>query len=105
MAGFTIDPQDVIQAEGVSATFRCQHLNATTIGWIVNGTSLYSFTPPNVSTDVLENSVNTLSILALPEYNETQVWCVATILLNPITYRARIENSTKGKLLVQGLYP
>ena len=99
--GFTISPQDVIQAEGTLATFQCQYSSATTVGWIFNGTSIYSYNPPNITTSILPGSVNVLTVLALPAYNETEVWCVATILQNGMS--GRVEYSSKGKLVIQGI--
>ena len=78
--------------------FQCQYSDATTVGWIFNGTSIHSHDPPaNVTTDILPGSINMLSVLALPAYNETEVWCIA------INGDGRVENSSKAKLIVQGI--
>ena len=99
--GFTIVPQDVIQAEGTPATFQCQYSGATTVGWIFNGTSIHLYNPPNITNDILPGSINVLTVLALLAYNETEVWCVATILQSGLN--GRVEYSSKGKLTVQGM--
>ena len=56
------------------------------------------YKPPNVTTHELDESIHELVILALPNYNGTEVWCEAAII-QPVY---RIENSSKGKLTVQG---
>ena len=91
----------MIQAEGTPAMFQCQYTGATTVGWIFNGTSIHSYSPPNITTDVLPGSVNVLTVLALPAYNETEVWCVATILQSGMN-QGRVEYSSKGKLIILG---
>lgn len=98
--GFTISPQDTIQAVGTPAKFQCQYSDARTVGWIFNGTSIHSYNPPaNVTSGILPGSINVLTVLALPDYNETEIWCVATVFQNGY---GRVENSSKGKLIVQG---
>ena len=91
----------MIQAEDTPATFRCQYPSATTVAWIFNGTSIHLYNPPNITNDVLPGSINVLTVLALPAYNETEVWCVASILHNGLN--GRVEYSPKGKLIVQGM--
>lgn len=90
----------MVQAEGLYAAFHCQYLLARTVGWIINGTCIHTFHPPNVSAIVYGESRNELSILAQPSYNNTEVWCVAS--LRDEMNNIYIEHSSKGKLLVQG---
>ena len=90
----------MVQAEGLYATFQCQYLLARTVGWIINGTSIYTFQPPNVSAIVYRESINELSILAQPSYNNTEVWCVAS--LRDEMNNIHIEHSSKGELIIQG---
>ena len=100
--GFTISPQDTVQAIGIPAKFQCQYSGARTIGWIFNGTSIHSYdSPANITTDILPGSINVLTVPALPDYNETEIWCVATVFQNG---HGRVENSSKGKLIVQGIH-
>ena len=61
--------------------FRCRHPNANLIGWIVNGSSLGQNPPPDITPGTTRDDdgalVNTLTIIARPEYNETVVECQA----------------------------
>ena len=103
MIGFNISPEDIIQAEGVDATFQCQYIGASVVGWVFNGTSIHSRLPSNVSQSILDESIYMLTVLALPEYNRTQVWCVATIFpAETESTGPRVEFSSKGMLTVQG---
>lgn len=102
-AGFNNFPQNVIQAEGVEAHFNCQYNSASTIGWLFNGASIYAMLPPNVSRNVINESTEVLTVLALPKYNGTEICCVATIIQivnGSIFYR--VEDSPKAMLIVQG---
>ena len=96
--GFTVSPQNSIQAEGIDAIFQCQYVEADAVGWIINGTSVHTYNPPNVTINILDESIHELTILALPNYNGTELWCVATIIQNEV----RVETSSRGKLIVQG---
>ena len=64
---------------GAAATFRCRHQNADSVGWLVNGTPLGNNSDITPGT-LYENNhlVNTLTIMAHPKYNGTEVECVAT---------------------------
>ena len=66
---------------GVEAVFRCQHLTARFLGWIVNGSTVGQTPPPGITTDTSQGEngtlVNTLTILTHPEYNKTEVECEA----------------------------
>ena len=70
---FTITPSPLVVGAGAEAVFRCQDPTAHYIGWRVNGSTVGQNPPPNItpSTTRDENDtlVNTLTILALPEYN------------------------------------
>ena len=59
--------------------FRCGHSTADTIRWKVNG-SLVGRNTPNLLITTYDDSgnvVDTLTITAQPEYNGTEVVCVA----------------------------
>ena len=79
--GFTITPSPVVVEAGAEAVFRCQHSTARFIDWRVNGSTVGQSPPPDMtpSTTRDENDalVNTLTILAHPEYNKTEVECEA----------------------------
>ena len=59
------------------------------IGWRVNGTSIGQLKDPNVIPrtirDESDQLVDILTILALPQYNNTEVQCVAIVLVPNIT--------------------
>ena len=102
-AGFNIFPQNVIQAEDGDAHFQCQYTSASSIGWLINGTSIYTVLPPNVSLDTLNESITVLTISALLKYNGTEICCIATTI--QVINRSRIyrvEHSPKAMLIVQG---
>ena len=101
---FLLPPTSVTQAEGVIATFHCQHLQADNIVWRVNGTGLNQLNSKEIVpgatslSDGMGGLINTavLSITALPSYNGTNVTCIA-ILLNGTP-----ESSSPANLTVQG---
>ena len=68
-------------AIGAEAEFRCQHSTADAIRWRVNGSLVGRSPPPDIILDLVYdvngNLVDTLSITARPEYNGTEVVCVA----------------------------
>ena len=69
----------VIQAEGLEAVFECLHPGATAYGWALNGTFL-SVYPPNIVTNSPSgDSPASLTIPAIPEYNNTVVQCRAIV--------------------------
>ena len=67
----------------VNAVFRCRHqrLDAQ-IGWLMNGSSsrLYRDVMDAFIQDSNGTRVDTLTIPAIPEYNGTEVVCVATFI-------------------------
>ena len=71
-----------IEVVEMNAVFRCrhQHLEAG-ISWLMNGTSSKRY--PDVVDGFIRDSngtrIETLTIPAIPEYNGTEVVCVATI--------------------------
>ena len=72
---FTVQPVSVIQAEGLMAVFECLYPGATAYGWAINGTFL-SVYPPDIDFDPPSgDSPASLTIPAIPEYNNTVVQC------------------------------
>ena len=69
---------------GVEAMFRCQDPTAHVIVWRVNGSTVGQRPPPGITTAATPDGsgtlVNTLTILALLEYNGTEVECEACLL-------------------------
>ena len=100
---FEITPTSLtVAVELETATFQCQHLSCDGIGWRVNGMSLDTMNPPNITTDrILLSSADvqyTLTIVTLLEYNQTNVECVAIFF-----DRLPVLTET-AVLLIQGLF-
>ena len=68
----------VIQAEGLEAVFECLYPGAT-FSWFLNGTILLGFPPNIVANPPSADSPASLTISAVPEYNNTVVQCEALI--------------------------
>ena len=86
-------PENVSVNEDV--VFHCSHSTADTIGWLINGSSLGS-NPP----DDIMPSVKTLTIIALPKYNNTEIQCVA-VYFDGVT---PIERSDPVTLIIPGQF-
>ena len=84
---------------GVEAVFRCQDPTAHVIVWRVNGSTVGQRPPPNITTAATQDGsgslVNTLTILALLEYNGTEVECEA--ITDSLTKRTPLVT-----ILIQG---
>ena len=68
-------------AQGQHAVFNCQHSTAHSIGWRLNGTPFLDTSLVGVearSTALPGGVLNTLTIVALPGFNLTNIECVAT---------------------------
>ena len=86
-ADFSLEPSSVTQAEGVVARFFCRHPQTVAFGWMINGTALTLIEPrpPEIKdgsvllSDGMGGAISTeaLNITALPNYNATEVVCVA----------------------------
>ena len=97
-------PADVVQAEGLDATFLCQHPSTSgSIGWLINRTSLRNFNAEGVVFVIagLGNSTETLAIPAISQYNGSSVVCTLYIIEPNGT--AMIIDSTPATLTVQGI--
>ena len=74
---FTTVPSSLEVNTGEEAVFLCRYPGATIIWWI-NGTA--AVTSPSIAVSSSgEQSFDTLTITALPEYNGTEVQCVALL--------------------------
>ena len=66
---------------GSEAIFRCQHSTANTIRWRVNNSTIGRNSPTDITSDTEHdeegNPVDTLTIVARPEYNGAIIVCVA----------------------------
>ena len=81
---------------GQEAVFRCHNPDASAIGWVLNGSAVRSENPPPGITPGIAGGVNTLTIVAKSNYNETEVVCVAFS-------RSGSTETTSVSLLIQGL--
>ena len=73
---FMISPEDQTVAEGLSAVFSCQHKNSLPVVWRVNGTVVNGNATHFRGSILNGNSViDTLKILANPDFNESIIQC------------------------------
>ena len=85
-SGFAEPPSSVtIEVVEGDAAFRCRHQRRDAlIGWLMNGSSSRLYRYPDVVDGFVRDSngtrVDTLTIPATPEYNRTEVVCVAAWL-------------------------
>ena len=87
---FAITPSHQVVGIGQDAVFRCRHPNTTFISWRINETILVFEGNPGPSditagrtTDGSGTVIDfTLTIIAQPIYNETEIVCRATFLGN-----------------------
>ena len=104
IAGFSDQPESVVQAEGLEAVFECLYPGAVYHSWGINGEFLFDDQfPPNV-TRVLPSgdSPARLIIPAIPQYNNTVVQCEAIVRAEG-GYLTSVLSCTVI-LLVQGYY-
>ena len=70
-----------IKSVGENAVFRCRHPNASIIRWRRDGELLGRNLPPDITPgterDINNFLVQTLTIVAGPQYNGTEIVCVA----------------------------
>ena len=88
-------------AQEQHAVFNCQHSTAHSIGWRLNGIPLLDTSLVGVearSTSLPGGVLNTLTIEARPEYNLTNIECVATFFDDSPS-----EATGVVKLTIQGL--
>ena len=98
-------PADVVQAEGLDATFLCQHpTNSGSIEWLINGTSMRNINAEEIaiSRGRLGDSTETLAISAISQYNGSSVVCTLYIIEPNGT--AMVIDSTPATLTVQGQF-
>ena len=77
MAEFTTVPSSLTVAVGEEAVFLCRYPGATII-WQINGTAVVDSQLVTLTSSG-EQLLDTLTITALPEYNGTEVQCVALL--------------------------
>ena len=96
-------PASVVQAEGLDATFLCQHpTDSGTIDWTINGTALRNIDTSNglIRSEGRGAAVEALIIAAIPKYNNTVVACLKFIRINESVI---LETSPPAVLMVQGM--
>ena len=94
--GFVLSPVSLNVTLSTVAMFQCQHPNSHGINWKINGNILKDF-PHGIGAYRI-GSVYTLSITALPDYNQTVIECVALFANSPS------EMSSAAVMMVQGKY-
>ena len=75
---FTVQPESVVQAEGLEAVFECLDPGAVGHVWVINGEYLdvHQFPSDMTRIPASENTPSRLIIPATPQYNNTVVQCV-----------------------------
>ena len=95
---------DVVQAEGLNATFFCQlpsNDGSGSIEWQINGTSLRNMNTVRIIARVGRgNETEVLIVHAFSQLNKTGVVCVLYIIDENMT--ATFIESTRATLTVQG---
>ena len=74
---FTVYPVSVTQVKGMNVVFECLHPNATAYGWALNGTSQSVYPSDVVAVSPSGDSPASLTIPAIPKYNNTVIHCEA----------------------------
>ena len=81
LVAFSEVPITQIVAANSTAVYRCNHDTADVIRWRVNESLIGRNPPPGITLgterDENDNLIDTLMIVAYPEYNQTEVKCVA----------------------------
>ena len=92
---FLISPASLnVTVDGV-AVFQCQHPNAHSIDWKINGSFLQDF--PHGFSTVRNDGIFSLNIKALAEYNPIVIQCVAFFTDSPS------EESEQSLMMIQGI--
>ena len=91
---FLLSPMSLNLTVDAVAMFQCQHSTADGINWKINGATLRDF-PEGISTD-RNGEIFSLTIIALPEYNQTAIECVALFSNSPS------EGTDSAILMIQG---
>ena len=90
----------MIQAEGLEAVFECLYPGATAYSWAINGTFLSLYPPDVVADSPSGGSPATLTVPAIPEYNNTVIHCEAVVRVRG---GAKFVLSDNATFLVQGI--
>ena len=99
-------PSSLVVSPDTEATFRCRYQTADIIGWLVNGTSVGQIIRSDITPGTIRYDggilVHTLTILACPKYNNSEVECVASFVhqqlppvLSPIVTLSVLEGLYK----------
>ena len=103
LSQFTVQPESVVQAEGLEAVFECLYPEALTHSWGLNGVFFADTNfPLNVARFAQSRgSPARLIIQAIPQYNNTVVLCQAVIRYSNGSLRGILSSS--GTLHIQGI--
>ena len=82
----------VVQAEGLEEVFECLYPGATAYSWALNGT-FQSVFPPGVRIGASSTPAS-LTIPAIPEYNNTVIQCRAVIVVETSPVFVLSDNAT-----------
>lgn len=78
---FSVTPTMQVKSVGENAVFRCRHANASIIRWRRDGELIGRDLPPDITPgterDVNNLLVQTLTIVAGPQYDGTEIVCIA----------------------------
>ena len=99
---FTVQPESVVQAEGLNAVFECLYPGAQTHDWGIQGEFFFDADfPPDVDREIPSGgSPARLIIPATLKYNRTVVQCSAVVESSRGFMEILSNNAT---LLVQGV--
>lgn len=91
-ATFTETPSSQVVGVGQEAVFICRNPTASGFGWIWNGSDVRTLDPPGITP-----VDNILTIVALSDYNETEIVCVVLFISGDPILR-----TPPVRLLIQG---
>ena len=93
-SNFTEQPQSARQAEGLETVFECLYPGAISYAWAINGTFLSDYPPGIVTDSPSGGSPATLTIPAIPEYNNTVIQCRAIVVVGGDIQLPLSDNAT-----------
>ena len=91
---FTVQPESVVQAQGLEAVFECLNPNAIVHVWRINGEFLLEdqFPPDVTRIPPSGDSPARLIIPAIPQYNNTVLQCIALMVEeSPLSRNATLK--------------
>ena len=96
LAQITVQPESVVQSEGLEAVFECFYPGQASYSWFIDGSLVFTNSPPpNVT---LASASNPLTILAISLYNNSAIKCEARTATEGVLF------SNKSSLVVYSKY-